>query len=224
MRIFGFIIILAGLATAFGYPFYHDAFTNFEIGKYTIYDKDSGYEDQTIWLAPEDAPIGISFSAIAESADSKVAILVEVQNGENTLRTDTVEFSTQPTNTSASNAATGELRAELADFKISDGALYAFTFKDGNALPETALNSVSMTVTGIVVAPNGNIPTIGYVLIGFGALMYLVGGRRRTKKVGNAPSGKTSKTSQIGRRAEKTPPPAKKSKSTARKWGRDADN
>lgn len=224
MRIFGFLTIIVGLLIAFGYPSYHSGFTNFEIGQYTIYEKSDGYEEQTIWLAPDDAPIEVSFSADAESAASEIAILVEIQNGATIVRTDTIEFSAQADDTSAPETGVSKLAATLANFEIGEGALYKFIFKYSGGLQNAALNNITMTVTGIAVAPSDNVPTIGYALIGFGALVYLVGGRRRSKRVGNAPSGKRSKTSQIGRRAEKTPPPAEKPKKSSQKWGRDADS
>lgn len=215
MRIFGLITIFVGLAIAFGYPSFHAGFSNFEIGKYTIFEEQTGFEDQTIWLTPEDMPIEITFSAIA---DAKAAIFVEIKDGENIVRSDTVEFLVLSNNESGSPEA-ASMTAKLESFALSDGALYAFSFKD-MSLPGVVVSNVTMTVTGIVTPPSKNIPTVGYVLIGFGALLYLVGGRRKSKKVGNAPSGKKSKTSQIGRRAEPAPTKAKKPEESKHKWGR----
>lgn len=227
MRIFGFFLILVGLVIAFGYPSYHSGFTNFEIGNYTIFEKEKGYEDQTIWLAPDDMPIDITFSAMAENTEladgSQASVLVEIRNGESIERTDTVEFSARADDQSSSAANAGEMSARLEGFETSDGALYTFAFKEHDQ-QQVALNSITMTVTGIVIAPNNNIPTIGYALIGFGALIYLVGSRRRSKMVGNAPTGKRSKTSQIGRRVEQAAPPAEKPEKQKRKWGRTSDS
>lgn len=223
MRIFGFIIMLVGLAVAFGYPSFHAGFTNFEIGKYTVYDQANGYQNQTIWLTPEDMPIEITFSATAQSAeldgDEKATMLIEIKNGESIIRSQTLEFSPS-VNDQSNSLAANELSAELAGFELSEGALFEFTFNALNQ-QEVTLSAVTMTAIGIVTPPSNTIPTIGYAMIGFGALLYLVGGRRRSKKVGNAPSGTKSKTSQIGRRAE--PVRSKEPEKSKQQWGRGSD-
>lgn len=227
MRIIGLLSIVLGLVVAFGYPYYHIAFTNFEIGSYTIYEKAGGFEEQTIWLAPEDAPIAIAFSAQADGVDiaggSNTAIRVDIKNQESILRTENIRFSGPPNDTSASTTSSVEMNVDLDGFEINSSALYTFAFS-GSDVIEIPLKSITMTITGIATAPSETVPLVGYLLIGLGALMYLVGGRRKSKKTGNAPSGTRSKTSQIGRRAEKPAPPAAKSKKPARKWGRDADS
>lgn len=219
MRIFGLLNLLIGLVIAFGYPYYHQAFSNFEVGKYTIFDRTTGYAEQTIWLAPEDAPLEIDFSAVpsgAESSDSQSEVLlVEIKNGENVIRSETVRFSDL-------NSETGLVEASLQPLEIAEGALHNFSFGSGEG-GSTGVNTINMTITGLATPKSETIPTVGYALVGLGALMYLVGGRRKSKRVGNAPSGTASKTSQIGRRAEKQSPKQAKPTKDKPKWGRDAD-
>ena len=215
MRIFGFLSILVGLLVAFGYPTYHDAFSNFEIGNHAVYDRDSGFRDQTIWLAPQDGPIEISFETSTVSAgttESALApIMLQINNADQSVHSGSIDLA--PTVDGAT------LQFEIENLPITESALHTFVFSSPG-LPPTQISLITMTITGIAVTMNYTLPMVGYVLIGLGAILYLVGGRRKAKRSGKAPTGTQSKTAQIGRRADPAPTKTKKVEKPGRKWGR----
>lgn len=222
MRGIGILLILAGLAAAFGYPAYYDSFSHFEIGNYRIYDEETGFRDHNIALSPRDAPIAIEFLAkvdgeevLAGSATS--IILSRAPLNATKIDLDTITFSSSVGADKEGNKL--ELLESLPSFEVEVSSIYRFEFSEGPA-QDIAFSSIDMKLEGLVGGKSGTIPNIGHILLGFGALMYVVGGRKKTPSNGNAPSGKRSKTSQIGRRADPEPAKAEKSKQPTRKWGR----
>lgn len=220
MRFFAFLMIIGGLLAAFGYPFYHGSFTNFEIGEYTIFEKGEGYQDQSILLTPDDAPINIAFEAIASTNEVKggadTAFQIEIRNGLDIVRTETVRFSGPMGDTSAETTSSIQMNVDLNALPITEPAVYTFAFAQGD-VNDIPLASIKMRVTGIVTAMNGSIVPTGYTLMGVGTVLFLFSGTKRRKRRGNAPAGTASKASRIGRRPKAEPPAPKKE---TRKWGR----
>ncbi len=222
MRILGILSILFGLLIAFGYPTYHDTFANFEIGKYAIYDKSAGFQDQTIWLTPKDGPVEISFEANMDgtrpSAETATSFMLQINNADQLLLSELINLAPA----AEGDATTAPLQFEINNLPVTDSALHAFVFSSSD-WTDSPISNINMTITGIAVVMNDTLPTVGYVLVGLGAILYLVGGRRKAKKSGKPPTGRRSKTSQIGRRAEPVASKPKEAEEPARKWGRDGD-
>ncbi|MDZ7823349.1 MAG: hypothetical protein U5K75_04425 [Ahrensia sp.] len=226
MRFIAFILMIAGLGAAFGYPYYFANYANFEIGKYTVYDKTKGFTQPVISLSEKDSPIDIQFVAAADTVEVKggsdVAIKISVLDSENqNLINETIRFSGPMGDTSKADTSSIEMNVGLKRVRVKNTSLYTFDFAETD-VQEIPLSAVTMTVIGNVAAMNEQMPTIGFALLGFGALLFIFGRRGARPNVGNAPMGQGSKASRIGRSVDVAPPKAvapEKPKSN-QKWGR----
>ena len=230
MRFFGFLVLLAGLAIAFGYPYYQRVFNNFEIGTYRIYDEANGYQPVTVSMSSGDAPVEVKIRALARqeplAAGSRVNIPLVANKDNVTLATSVTVFSTPPGGYDPRTSSSLTMEDQAIRFTTLTGGVYTFIATAGD-LQDIELQAVDLVLTGRVSATDTSWTGLGYSLLAIGGVAFLLGGRRRVRTAEQASAKpRIGRASDIGRARPldgPDPEPArrKEPEKPQRKWGRD---
>ena len=230
MRGLGVLALLAGLAIAFGYPYYQRTFNNFEIGTYRVYDAGQGYVPVTVELARGDAPVEVRIRARAEqqpiAPDSRVNIPLVANKDSQTLATSVTVFSVPPGGYDPLTSSSLTMEDQAIRFTTLTGGAYTFIATAGD-LQDIRLEAIDLVLTGRVAGFDDSWTGLGYSLLAIGGVAFIFGGRRRVRDDGSAASGRrVGRASDIGRARPldgPDPEPArrKEPEKPQRKWGRD---
>lgn len=224
MRFVSFLMIIAGVAVAFGIPAYNQFFSNFEITTQRVFTPSEGARSFNIDLAPNDSPVRFELSVDQGTAvfepGSAVIVPVVVNTDGGTV------FS------SVESISSDDLSQPIImpSFDVPVDGVYVVAF--GPILDE---GFVPASIDARIVGNTSDLPTdfgvLGYVLIGVGTIGFLFSGFGRKQRA-KQPSAKASRgpwsqggsTSQIGRAPPAQPKSEPAPDKPKRQWGRGEDS
>jgi hypothetical protein len=132
MRFFFLIILVAGIALGIGYPWAVDNVSGYEIGRYRVYDRDSGFQTAEVALAPSEAPVRVLVDLTAAGefrpSDRLAVLTVTASTGGATVFAETVTFVGVPPRPDSPQVAGYVYRDEAGVIDpVSGDARYVFT-------------------------------------------------------------------------------------------------
>ena len=180
MRIFFLLVLLAGLALGFGYPFAVDSLAVRDLGKWQLYDNASGYQPVVVSLKRGDAPVRVlvemSATGQPNRASDSAVLTLTADHDSRTVLAETLTFDEG----AAREASPQEQEKVYSDTagvigEVDDGN-YRFTLGPGDAEGVTvrAANLILRTEK----ASDARIQPAGFVLTAIGFIGFVLTRRR----------------------------------------------
>ncbi|WP_370320629.1 hypothetical protein [Oricola sp.] len=221
MRFIGLILLLAGLAVAFGERALGYPFGEFYIGRYHAVSSARNFNPILVTMREDYAPLGVSLEvkprAGAYDVGGESVLTLHVSDPDGQVTDQTLRIS--PKTAYMRDDGTMLLENSLTVDPLKSG-VYTFQLGDGER-DDLGISEIVLTLKGHAGAFSLESRPVGYALIVAGCVFYLIGGRRRRGKGKQAEDDRPSKTSSIGYRQPSEPEPQKRQPDIT--WGRDGD-
>ncbi len=207
MRKLFFLMILAGFALGFGYPWYIYNMSGKEIGSYTVYRQTTGFVPVDVVLAQSQSPVRIFADLTPLKGyypdQARTMLTFTASTGGKTVLATTMSY--VASSEEAKNLQTSDkiFRDRAGDLIITTPGTYHLVVGEGD-LEGLSLKKVDLVLRQNAVETDPRAFPVGMGLFGLG-LFGLISWRRRGA---GASTGQTA-----------APPPAEPEKP---KWGRDA--
>ena len=207
MRKLFFLMILAGVAVGFGYPWYMENRSGAEIGSFTVYRQTTGFTPVDVVLSQSQSPVRV-FADLTPLRgyypdQSRTMLTFTASTGGKTVMTSTMSFV-------ASSAETRNLQNTEKIFRDVAGELVVTTPGSYRlVVGEGDLEGLSLKKVDLVLRANAEETDPRAFPVGMGLFGLGIFGMIRWRKRGAAQTGQTATP----------PPPAEPEKP---KWGRDA--
>jgi hypothetical protein len=224
MRFLGLILLLAGLAAAFGERALGHPFGEFEIGRYYAVSSARNFAPILVTMREDFAPLGVSLEvtprAGAYDAGGESVLTMHVSDPDGQLTDQTLSIS--PKTADMRDDGTMFLENALTIDPLKSG-VYTFQLSDGDH-NELGISDIVLNLKGHAGAFSFESQPIGFALIAIGGVLYVIGGSRRRRKGKRGMDGSPSRTSSIGyRQPEAGPEPEREKRKSGITWGRGGD-
>ncbi|PSM17100.1 MULTISPECIES: hypothetical protein [Nitratireductor] len=195
MRFFFLIILVAGIALGIGYPWAVDNVSGYEIGRYKVYDRASGFEPAEVALAPSEAPVRVLVDLTAAGefrpSDRLTVLTVTASTGGATVFAETVTFLGVPPRPDSPQVAGYVYRDEVGIIDPVNGdARYIFTVGPGDA-DGIVMARVELVLRAGAFDLDPRAVPAGYILMAVGFVGLVAAFRLRGRKKTAADNGKT---------------------------------
>lgn len=227
MRFVGFLLLLLGLAAAFGERITGAPFGEFEIGRYYAVSQARNFNPILVTMREEFAPLGVSLEVTprpgAYDAGGESVLTMNVSDPDGQVTDQTLRIS--PFTAYGREDGTMLLENALTIDPVKSG-VYTFQLGDGDR-DELGISDIVLNLKGHAGSFTFNVQPIGFVLALLGVIAILLGRRRRRLASGDAqPAAKPSRTSGIGYRQpqESAKPDVPGKRKTTIRWGRGGDS
>lgn len=192
MRVFFFLLLLAGVGLGIGYPFALSNFSGHEIGTWRVYERGSGFGSVTARLDSSDAPVRIlvdmtSVGTPRFTGESTVLTLTAATAGR-TVLAETVSFVNSTPRSDSPQSGDRIYRDEAGVLTKLDSGDYVFTLGPGDA-EDIEMRRVDLILRAGAAEPDPRAVPIGYVLMAIGTVGFIISLSRR----GNRPQNPNSK-------------------------------
>jgi hypothetical protein len=202
MRLFFFLVLLAGLALGFGYPLAVEKLAMRDLGMWHAYDHAKGYQSVDVPLNAGDAPVRVSVEMVTVGQPSRpgngAVLTLTADVGGRTVLAEPLNLEgAKPRDT---NPQTQErmYRAFAGMIDEVEDATYTFTLGPGDA-DDVSVSSADLVLQSKRMAADRRIQPAGFLLTAVGLIGLVVAMKKRG---GGTPSNPNSQ-----------PPPP-------RRWGR----
>ncbi|MGB8816796.1 MAG: hypothetical protein WCC66_02635 [Rhizobiaceae bacterium] len=206
MRKIFLLFILAGMAIAFGYPWYMYNLTGAEIGTFPAYRQKTGFTPVTVTLSTDQTPVRIFVDMIPLKGwypdQARTALTLTASTGGRTVLASTLSYVSSSGETN--NPQTGEkvFRDRAGDLIVQTPGDYKFIVGEGD-IETLSLKQVDLVLRAGAQEADPRAQPAGFVLLAIGVLGFIRSFRRR----------RAAEPSTVA------PPPKEPEKP---KWGRDA--
>jgi hypothetical protein len=206
MRKLFFLMILAGFAIAFGYPWYVYNMSGKQIGTYTVYRPTTGFTPVDVVLSQSQSPVRVFADLTPLKGyypdQARTMLTFTASTSGKTVLATTMNY--VASSEEAKNLQTSDkiFRDRAGDLIISQPGTYHLVIGEGD-MEGLSLKKVDLVLRQNAAETDPRAFPVGLGLFGLGVF-----GMLKWRKRGSAPDGQTV-----------TPPPAEPEKP---KWGRDA--
>lgn len=188
MRVFFFLVFLAGAAAGIGYPFVLGNFSGDEIGVWRVYEHGSGFRPVTVALDWSDAPLRVLVDMVSVgtprlSGDRTVLTLTAATGGR-TVLAGTIGFVNATPRQDSPQSGDQIYRDEAGVMTKLDSGDYLFTVGPGDA-DGIEMRSVDLVLRGGAAEPDPRAVPIGYMLMAVGAVGFVIALSRGGRRPGN---------------------------------------
>lgn len=227
MRIFGLLMLLVGLAAAFGERIVGRPFGEFEIGRYYAVSEARNFNPILVTMREDYAPLAVSLEVTprpgAYDAGGESVLTMRVSDPDGQVTDQTLLISSK----TAYHRDDGTMLLEnaLTVDPLKSG-VYTFQLGDGDR-DELGISGIVLNLKGHAGSFTFNVQPVGFVLALLGVMVILLGRRRRRLGAGDGqPVAKPSRTSGIGYRQPEAAAEREKSgkRKTTIRWGRGGDS
>jgi hypothetical protein len=177
MRVFFFLLFLAGAAVGIGYPFALSNFSGREIGTWRVYERAGGFRPVTVPLDWSDAPVRVLVDMVSVgtprlSGDRTVLTLTAATGG-HTVLAETIGFVNVTPRSDSPQSGDQIYRDEAGVMTKLDSGDYVFTLGPGDA-EGIEMRSVDLVLRGGATEPDARAMPVGYVLMAIGAVGFVI--------------------------------------------------
>lgn len=183
MRIFFFLVLLAGLALGVGYPWAAKNLAGNEIATLELNAGASGFEPAEAALSPSEAPVRVQIEMTAprfEPLAGRSVLTLTASTEGRTVLAEALDFAGEPLRQESPQAGEATYRQLAGVIDPVDGEIYIFTAGPGDAEGvEPGAVRLVLRAGGLQLDPRA--PPIGYALMAMGFIGFalaLMRGRR----------------------------------------------
>jgi hypothetical protein len=182
MRTVFFLILLAGVAAGFGYPWYVTNFSGSELGTWQVFERGGSFQPVTVTLSSANEPVRVlvDMTAVAppefSQAGTALTITASTERGR-TVLAEPLSFSEAKPREKSPQLREKIYRDEAGIITdIEDGA-YTFVIGRGDA-EEIQIQSVDLVLRGGAGAIDPRAQPVGYALAAIGFIGLVLSMRR----------------------------------------------
>jgi len=186
MRTIFLLILLAGAAAGFGYPWYVTNFSGRELGSFQVYERGGTFRPVTVALSSADAPVRVlvDMTAVAppEFAQAGTALTITASTaGGRTVLAEPLSFSEAKPQERSPQLREKIYRDEAGVITDVEDGDYTFTVGRGDA-EEIQIQSVDLVLRAGAGAVDPRVQPIGFALIAIGFIGLVLSIRRRKRE------------------------------------------
>ena len=186
MRTIFLLILLAGAAAGFGYPWYVTNFSGRELGSFQVYERGGTFRPVTVALSSADAPVRVlvDMTAVAppEFAQAGTALTITASTaGGRTVLAEPLSFSEAKPQERSPQLREKIYRDEAGVITDVEDGDYTFTVGRGDA-EEIQIQSVDLVLRAGAGAVDPRVQPIGFALIAIGFIGLVLSMRRRKRE------------------------------------------
>jgi hypothetical protein len=185
MRTIFFLILLAGAAMGFGYPWYVTNFSGDEMGTWRVHERGGAFRPVTVALSSADEPVRVlvDMTAVAppEFARGRTALTLTASTGGRTVLAETLSF-----NEAKPQERSPQLREKI--YRDKAGVItgiekgdYTFVVGPGDA-EGIQIRSVDLTLRRGAGALDPRLQPVGFALTAIGFIGLVLSMRRRKRQ------------------------------------------
>lgn len=184
------VLMLAGGALGIAYPWAVDNVVGYEIGRWSVYDPQSGFRTVEVWPSPAEAPVRATVELVARPpfvpgpAGAVMTLVVNVDG--RTLVARAYDFVGEANRTL--NPQTGEAAYRASPIVIDPVAdsAYSFVFGPGEGGLDGVISAELIVNAGAFDLDPRAVPA-GYVLMAIGFIGFVLSLRRRRSNPNDQP-------------------------------------
>ena len=188
MRAFFLLVLLAGLAAGFGYPWWVRNFSGEELGSFTVYDRAGGFRPVEASLDWSDAPVRVlvdlTVLGTLNQTQTATALTLTASTAGRTVMAETMTFIDAVERKESPQNPERILRAEAGVMPKLDSGAYTFTVGPGD-MDGIQMRKVELILRGSVGEYDERVQPVGFALSAVGFIGLVIALRRRK----NAPPG-----------------------------------
>jgi MYXO-CTERM domain-containing protein len=182
MRKLFFLIFLAGAGLTFGYPWYVENLTGYEIGTFPAYRQSTGYTPVSVVLSSNEAPVRIFVDMTATEGfkpdNARTALTLTASTANKTILASTLNYASTSAESRSPQSTEQIFRDRAGDLKIETPGEYRFVVGEGDI--ETLIpKRVDIVLRANVEEPDVRAQPAGFALLGLGLIGMIRSGRRR---------------------------------------------
>ncbi|MEQ1944089.1 hypothetical protein ABMA32_16865 [Mesorhizobium sp. VNQ89] len=184
MRTFFLLVLIAGVAAGFGYPWAVTNFSGRELGTWPVYERGSGFRPVTTRLTEADAPVRVLVDLTSlgpvEFAPRSTVLTVTASTGGRTVLADTLTFAEAKPQERSPQMRDRIYRDEggvITDIEDGD---YIFVIGPGDA-DGIEMSAVDLVLRASAVSVDRRVPPIGYAAAAIGFIGLVLSLRRRRR-------------------------------------------
>ena len=186
MRTIFLLILLAGAAAGFGYPWYVTNFSGRELGSFQVYERGGTFRPVTVALSSSDAPVRVlvDMTAVAppEFAQAGTALTITASTADGrTVLAEPLSFSEAKPQERSPQLREKIYRDEAGVITDVEDGDYTFTVGRGDA-EEIQIQSVDLVLRAGAGAVDPRVQPIGFALIAIGFIGLVLSIRRRKRE------------------------------------------
>jgi hypothetical protein len=193
VRTIFFLILLAGAAAGFGYPWYVTNFSGRELGTWSVFQRGGQFRPVTVALSSADEPVRVlvDMTAVAPpefaQAGTALTITASTENGR-TVLAEPLTFSEAKPQEKSPQLREKVYRDEAGVITDIEDGDYTFVVGRGDA-EEIQIQSVDLVLRGGAGAVDPSVQPVGYALtaIGFIGLVLAMRRGRRERNPNSQP-------------------------------------
>ncbi|MBD0415775.1 hypothetical protein [Oryzicola mucosus] len=200
MRLFFLVVLVAGLAVGVAYPWAAERFLGEQLGVWRVHDTGGAFEPVTVTLRRQDFPVRVMVDVTAPTppaapAQQTTLTLTAAQDGR-TVLAEKLRFADATARETSPQNPVKIFRDEAGIIEDEAPGTYVFTIGEGDA-EGIDIQEVDLVLRSMAVTARGDARRLGLAVAGIGFFGFVAAWR-------------------IGRRRDKTPPPAPPKP----RWGR----
>ncbi len=184
MRIFFLLVLIAGVAAGFGYPWAVTNFSGRELGTWPVYERGSGFTPVTTRLTQADAPVRVLVDLTSlgptEFAPRSTALTVTASTGGRRVLAETLTFAEAKPQERSPQSRDRIYRDEAGVISYIEDGDYTFVVGQGDA-DGIQMRSVDLVLRARALSVDPRVPPIGYAAAAIGFIGLVLSMRRRRR-------------------------------------------
>jgi len=185
MRTIFFLILLAGAAASFGYPWYVTNFSGREMGTWRVYDRNGSFQPVTTRLSRDDEPVRVlvDMTAVAppEFGGESTVLTITASTSGGTVLAETLSFNEVKPQEKSPQLREKIYRDEAGVIADITGGDYTFVVGQGDA-EGIQIQSVDLILRAGAGAVDPRAQPVGYALLAIGFIGLVLSLRRRRRE------------------------------------------
>lgn len=184
MRTFFLLVLIAGMAAGFGYPWAVSNFSGRELGTWPVYERGSGFTPVTTRLTQADAPVRVLVDLTSlgsvEFVPRRTALTLTASTGGRTVLAETLTFAAARPQERSPQSRDRIYRDEAGVISDVQDGDYTFVVGPGDA-EGIQMRSVDLVLRARAISVDPRVPPIGYAAAAIGVIGLVLSIRRRRR-------------------------------------------
>lgn len=189
IRFFLLVVFAFGILLAIVYPWASETMPGYEVGKWRVYDGETGYVPAEAHTAPSETPLWATLDVHSQgpidSPDGVIVLTMTATAGSRTVLAET--FTLQGITPRVLSPQSPERLYTLEPVRIDVVEDSPYIFVVGPGEDDFPIEAIDLTVEAGAIDIDGEVPIVGYAIMGISGLLLLLTFRRRRRNRNEMP-------------------------------------
>jgi hypothetical protein len=189
IRFFLLIVFAIGAVLALLYPWAADNLPGYELGKWRVYDRATGYTQAQIRAAPSETPVWVTVEVYSDgdivNPDGAIVFTMTTSADDQAIRAET--FTLQGMEPRILSPQSSERLYRFDPVRMSEVDRSPYVFVAGPGEDDFPVIAIDLVANASAIAIDPQVPVLGYVMMGITGFLLLLTFRRRRKNPNEMP-------------------------------------